>query len=123
MNFDNTLFRPLGLVFVLLLSFNLEGNCLDFQTHEKGTSDIAFLVSQGFLENINFSHPEKEPKNQSYGEFSKKDQSQRRETKEKAKKKDKSTFEPEQKKETSLKSYSQLKSALEEVDMMVSGWI
>ena len=105
------------------MSFNLTGNCFDFQTHEKGTADITFLVSQRLLVNINFSLPEKEPKNQSNGEFSKEDQSQGRESKERAKKKEKSTFESEQKKETSLKSYGQLKSALEEVDMMVSGWI
>ena len=108
---------------LFLLSFNLSGNCLGIQSQYNGFADITFLISPELLDSKNISQLEKEPKDQSTGGFHKEDNPPRIESQEKAKKKDKSTSESEQKKETPLKSYDQLKSVLEEVDMMVSGWI
>jgi len=121
MNIDFTLFKSLGLVFIFHLAFNLTGNCLDIKSQKNGLADISFFCQLDFLEQQMYDSPDKNPKDLSYAESLKEDKSPKRDSHEKAKKKDKSHS--EQKKETALKSYGQLKSVLEEVDMMVSGWI
>jgi hypothetical protein len=123
MNFDITLLKSFGLIFIFFLAFNLTGNCIEIKSQGNDMSDIAFFCQMDFLGKPDKCQPEKNIRALSNAEFHKEDKSLRRESQEKAKKKAKSNSESEQKKQTSLKSYDQLKGVLEEVDMMVSGWI
>ena len=123
MNFNDSLFKSLGLVFVFLLAFNLTGNCLESKSQDNGLAGLFILNNPEFLKIPDNPKLEKKPNERSLDKFFGSDNSPKKESPKRPKKKDKSSFDSEDKKETSLKSYYQLKGVLEEVDMMVSGWI
>ncbi|WP_373492762.1 hypothetical protein [Aquiflexum sp.] len=119
MNFERSLLKSYGLILVFLLISISSGFSLTLPVQEKALPDICILKS---LEQLNNSGNLKDANEKGKSEFKK--SRQKNKNAQEFIHDDFSTFsEQEDDEESSVKSYIQLKGLLEEVDMMVGGWI
>jgi hypothetical protein len=122
MYFKISLFKSCGLVFVFVLISISSGFSLTFPLQEKALPDICILMSVELLEDSGSLNNEKDAKENTKSEFKNKRQLNRN-SQEKIKLGFSTSTEQDDDKESPVKSYNQLKGLLEEVDMMVDGWM
>lgn len=122
MYFKISLFKSYGLVLIFLLISISSGFSLTLQFQQKALPDICILQSLELLDNSANLNNEKEAKENTESEFKNKKQPNRN-SQERIKVRFSTSPEQEDDGESAVKSYNQLKGLLEEVDLMVDGWI
>lgn len=118
MNLKISLFKSCGLVFVFLLISISSGFSLTSQPKMVMISEISICFYPRKMD-----HLEKIAKENNKTEFKKNKKNRDRNIQERSKRDFSTSAHQDEEFESPVKSYNQLKGLLEEVDMMVSGWI
>ncbi|WP_373520043.1 hypothetical protein [Aquiflexum sp.] len=123
MNFEGSLLKSYGLILVFLLVSISSGFCLTFQPKVMIFSETSFFFCPRQIDNLDKVAKEKNLNEIDKSDTKKNRRKLRRNNQEKAFDDFSTSSDQESESDSPVKSYNQLKGLLEEVDMMVGGWI